>query len=180
MYNSCQNVFLALAYSWILYSISDSSKSHSESSPLRRLLRVKFFRILGKLTLTGYLTLPLVQTLLLSSQHQHLYSSTLLMVSTSALIESWKESWMFLPQVYVILGNVIFTYVFALTLSLLVEIPTTQIVASFLNYLFAASQVSETSSVTTTEKDKLETPHPPSSNSSFQAAIELPICKEKL
>lgn len=87
---------------------------------------------------------------------------------------------MFLPQVYVILGNVIFTYVFALTLSLLVEIPTTQIVASFLNYLFAASQVSETSSVTTTEKDKLETPHPPSSNSSFQAAIELPICKEKL
>lgn len=77
------------------------------------------------------------------------------------------------------LGNVIFTYVFALTLSLLVEIPTTQIVASLLNYLFDTSQV-ETSSVSSAVKDKMESNHSSSSDSSFQAAIELPICKEKL
>lgn len=44
------------------------------------------FLLLGKLTLAGYLALPLVQTLFLSSQQQHLYSSTILMVSSGNTI----------------------------------------------------------------------------------------------
>lgn len=73
------------------------------------------------------------------------------------------------------IGNVLFTYGFALALSLLVEIPTSQAVMPFLNYLFDNTKVQDVSQVKSNQMEaNSATP------TSYQAQIELPMCKEKL
>lgn len=96
MYNSCQNIFLSIAFAWILFSITDDSQQSKETnskSLFTRLMGCKPFCLLGKLTLTGYLVLPLIHTVFLSMQQQNLYTSLILLVSTSLF---WNFQFMLL------------------------------------------------------------------------------------
>ncbi|CAG2159129.1 unnamed protein product [Oppiella nova] len=79
LYDATQKIFWSLAVCWILFTITANSE-HSKQTLIERFFCHKFFRFMGRLTLVAYLMHPMVQSMLLSSQQQHLYSSTLLML----------------------------------------------------------------------------------------------------
>ena len=84
------------------------------------------------------------------------------------------------------LGNVFFTYLFALTLSILIEVPAANMYVSLLDYLFqfdhdrhhhhSKNNIITSKSPPFKNHDKKAT-HPSSRDT---VDIELPICKEKL
>jgi hypothetical protein len=82
IYDATQKVFWSLANCWILFTITSNSEEEKQSF-IERFLSHKFFKFVGRLTLVAYLMHPIVQSLLLSTQQQHLYSSTILMVSSN-------------------------------------------------------------------------------------------------
>ncbi|CAG2115778.1 unnamed protein product, partial [Medioppia subpectinata] len=103
LYDATQKIFWSLAICWILFTITANSE-HEKQTIVEKFFCHKFFKFMGRLTLVAYLMHPIVQSMLLSSQQQHLYSSTLLMA-------------------YVIIGNIIFTYFLSFVISWILEIP---------------------------------------------------------
>ncbi|CAG2108077.1 unnamed protein product, partial [Medioppia subpectinata] len=78
LYDATQKIFWSLAICWILFTITANSE-HEKQTIVEKFFCHKFFKFMGRLTLVAYLMHPIVQSMLLSSQQQHLYSSTLLM-----------------------------------------------------------------------------------------------------
>ena len=79
IYDATQKIFWSLANCWILFAITKNSEEDKHTL-IERFFSHKFFKFVGRLTLVAYMMHPIVQSLLLSSQQQHLYSSTILMV----------------------------------------------------------------------------------------------------
>lgn len=73
------------------------------------------------------------------------------------------------------LGNVVFTFSFALVTFLLVEIPAIQIASSSIDYLFG--KTTEERKSPELKSNRIESSLHQLPDSSFQSGIELSICK---
>lgn len=172
IYDATQKIFWSLANCWILFRITKNLEKDNQSV-IEKFFAHQFFKFMGRLTLVAYLLHPIIQSLLLSSQQQHLYSSTILMVCiTDRSFSGHHLPYLFPPKAYIITGNIIFTYFWSFLISLTLEIPLCSLLKARVIHYHKSDPIITNRPIVV---DKCA-----QSDSSAKNQIELGITKERL
>uniref|UniRef100_T1K6V1 Nose resistant-to-fluoxetine protein N-terminal domain-containing protein n=1 Tax=Tetranychus urticae TaxID=32264 RepID=T1K6V1_TETUR len=103
LYDGTHRILVALAFSYITYSLVSLAED-SPDSCLVRLLGGRFLITTGRLTLIAYTIHPIIQFIFLGTQSSQLFSGPIV-------------------ALYVVMGNIMMTYVHSFIISVLFEIP---------------------------------------------------------
>ncbi|XP_053208215.1 nose resistant to fluoxetine protein 6-like [Panonychus citri] len=103
IYDGAHRILIALAFSYIIYSLVCLAEDAPDSC-LVQLLGSRFLITTGRLTLIAYTIHPIIQFIFLGTQSSQLFSGPIV-------------------ALYVVMGNIMMTYVHSFIISILFEIP---------------------------------------------------------